>query len=83
MDTSATMLNLVSREIASDLLSQEPRLEDVEVRIDATSKQGCLFIYVDYLIRETNVRDNLVFPFYLDTTWDEQEETEDVYFEEL
>ena len=83
MDTSATMLNLVSREIASDLLSQEPRLEDVEVRIDAASKPGCLFIYVDYLIRETNVRDNLVFPFYLETTWDEQEEAEDTHIEEV
>lgn len=83
MDTSATMLNMVSREIASDLLSQEPRLEDVEVRIDAASKQGCLFIYVDYLIRETNVRDNLVFPFYLDTTWEESEEMEEnIYIEE-
>ena len=73
MDISSTVLNMVSAEIASDLLSQEPRLENVEVRIDSTSKQGCLFIYIDYLIREMNVRDNLVFPFYLDTTWEEQE----------
>lgn len=77
MDTSATMLNLMAREIASDLLSQEPRLADVDVRIDGTSRQGCLIIYIDYLIRDINVRDNLVFPFYLDTTWEEQEETEE------
>ena len=82
MDTSTTMLNMMAREIARDLVSQEPRLADVNVRIDATSKQGCLIIYIDYLIRETNVRDNLVFPFYLDTTWEEPEEMdEEVYIE--
>ena len=74
MDTSSTMLNVMAREVASDLVSQEPRLADVNVRIDSASKQGCLIIYIDYLVRETNVRDNLVFPFYLDTTWEDTEE---------
>ena len=83
MDTSTTMLNLMARDIAGDLMRQEPRLADVKVKIDAKSKQGCLIIYINYLIRATNVRDNLVFPFYLDTTWEEMEETdEDIYIEE-
>lgn len=83
MDTSATMLNLMAREVAGDLIKQEPRLADVNVKIDAKSKQGCLIIYIDYLIRETNVRDNLVFPFYLDTTWEEPEDAEpETYIEE-
>lgn len=76
MDTSATMLNVMARDVASDLMSQEPRLADVKVRIDSSSKPGCLIIYIDYLVRQTNVRDNLVFPFYLDTTWEETEETD-------
>ena len=80
MDTSVTMLNLMAREIAGDLMKQEPRLADVKVKIDAKSKQGCLIIYIDYLIRATNVRDNLVFPFYLDTTWEEPEEIEEEIF---
>ena len=74
MDTGVTMLNLVSREIASDLMTQEPRISDVDIRIDAASKPGTLIIYIGYTVRETNVRDNLVFPFYRDTTWEEQEE---------
>lgn len=82
MDTSTTMLNLMAREIAGDLMKQEPRLADVNIKIDAKSKQGCLIIYIDYLIRETNTRDNLVFPFYLDTTWEETKETEEeIYIE--
>ena len=71
MDTSNTMLNIMAREIASDLMTQEPRIEDVSIRVDAAEKPGCLIIYIDYLVRETNVRDNLVFPFYLNTTWEE------------
>ena len=83
MDTSTTMLSLMARDIAGDLMRQEPRLADVNVKIDAKSKQGCLIIYIDYLIRQTNVRDNLVFPFYLDTTWEEPEEVEpETYIEE-
>ena len=76
MDTSATMLNVMARDVASDLMSQETRLADVNVRIDSSSKPGCLIIYIDYLVRATNVRDNLVFPFYLDTTWEDTEETD-------
>lgn len=83
MDISTTMLSLMARDIAGDLMRQEPRLADVNVKIDAKSKQGCLIIYIDYLIRQTNVRDNLVFPFYLDTTWEEPEEVEpETYIEE-
>ena len=67
MDTGVTMLNLVSREIASDLMTQEPRISDVDIRIDAASKPGTHVIYIGYKVRETNVRDNLDFPFYLAT----------------
>lgn len=74
MDTGTTMLNMISREIAADLMMQEPRISDVDIRIDAASKPGALIIYIGYIIRETNVRNNLVFPFYLDTTWEETQE---------
>ncbi len=83
MDTNHTMLNMMAREIARDLMKNEPRIADVDIRIDSASKPGCLLIYIGYIIRETNVSDNLVFPFYLDTTWEEQEEaTEPVFVEE-
>lgn len=83
MDTGATMLNMMSRDIAQDLMRQEPRISDVQINIDAVSKPGALIIYIGYVVRETNVRDNLVFPFYLDTTWEEPEEgTESAGLEE-
>jgi phage baseplate assembly protein W len=83
MDTNTTMLNMMAREIASDLMTQEPRISDVDIKIDAQAKPGCLLIYIGYQIRETNVIDNLVFPFYLNTTWEEEETTaEPVFIEE-
>lgn len=83
MDTNTTMLNMMSREIARDLMKQEPRISNVEVSIDANTKPGCLIIQIGYLIRETNVMDNLVFPFYLNTTWEEEDQiTEPVFVEE-
>ena len=74
MDTGLTMLNIMSREITNDILRNEPRVDDVEINIDSVSKKGCLIINITYRIRETNTSDNLVFPFYLDTSWDEVEE---------
>lgn len=74
MDTNTTVLNMMAREIAGDLMRQEPRISDVDIKIDAKSKPGCLVIYIGYRIRETNVMDNLVFPFYLNTTWEEEEQ---------
>lgn len=78
MDTGITMLNIMSREITNDILRNEPRVEDVDIDIDATSKKGCLIINLRYRIKETNTSDNLVFPFYLDATWSETEEEAEI-----
>lgn len=61
----ATMLNLMSHEIAADIQRSEPRVEQVNITMDQNSKPGCLFINVDYTIRGENTRENMVFPFYL------------------
>lgn len=74
MDTSATALNIMAQEIRRDIMANEPRIADVNIDIDSEMKKGCLIVNIEYLIRNTNIRDNLVFPFYLDTTWDEDEE---------
>lgn len=71
MHTNTTILNMMKRELSRDILRNEPRISDVEIRIDANTKPGCLLFYIGYRIRETNVVDNLVFPFYLNTAWEE------------
>ena len=83
MDTSLTALSLMARQIKKDILSQEPRVSDVNVQIDSETKPGCLIVNIEYRISDSNVRDNLVFPFYLDATWDEPEtEVEEVLEEQ-
>lgn len=71
----ATTLNLMSRELERDILKNEPRIENVSIKMDTTSKEGCLYINVDYQLRNGNVSENMVFPFYLG----EEPVQEDVY----
>lgn len=65
LDTNSTMLNLMAMEIKDDIVSNEPRVKNVDVNIDAVSKEGYLLVHIDYTIREDNTKDNIVFPFYL------------------
>ena len=78
MDTGVTMLNIMSREITSDILNNEPRIDDVKIDIDPDIKKGCLIINIGYRIIESNIRENLVFPFYLDTSWNESMDEEEM-----
>ena len=72
MDTSPTMLGLMKNDLMSVLLEQEPRISDVTVTIDPTVRDGCLLINISYVIAQTNTRDNLVFPFYLNVEPEEE-----------
>lgn len=72
MDTSPTMLGLMKNDLTSVLLEQEPRLADVTVTIDPMVRNGCLLINIIYVIAQTNQRDNLVFPFYLNVQPEEE-----------
>lgn len=72
MDTSPTILGLMKNDLMSVLLEQEPRISDVSVEIDPTVRDGCLLINISYVIAQTNTRDNLVFPFYLNVEPEEE-----------
>ena len=76
MDTSPTILGLMKNDLMSVLLEQEPRISDVTVTIDPTVRDGCLLINISYVIAQTNTRDNLVFPFYLNAGRMEEEADE-------
>ncbi len=58
--------NQVADTIRNAILYWEPRIlvEEVTVEPDATV-DGLVLISVSYLIRKTNTRNNLVYPFYL------------------
>jgi len=77
IDTGVTMLNIMSREITKDIMQNEPRVDLVDIDIDAETKVGCLIINIRYRVKETNSYDNLVFPFYLDSSWEDGNEEDD------
>jgi len=61
----ATLGQLVD-DITLALSQWEPRVDVLEVRVDpAPDDPALLFIRVDYAVRSTNSRFNLVFPFYV------------------
>lgn len=72
MDTSVTALNMMKRDLAEQILTQEPRVSDVEISTDTQTKDGCLIVSIDYVVSATNQRDNLVFPFYLNAEVEEE-----------
>jgi phage baseplate assembly protein W len=81
MDKSIGKLNMVSRTLREQIVSQEPRISDVQVGIDMGERSGVLIFNIDYTIAATNTRDNLVFPFYLNVTEEEEEEGEPEIYE--
>lgn len=52
--------------VAKAILRHEPRVEVKNIDVtEREDEKGVLIIHVDYLVRTTNNRFNLVFPFYL------------------
>ena len=65
MDTSSTMLSIMSSELRKLILDQEPRISSIDIQIEPDVANGYLMIDIRYTIAENNTTDNLVFPFYL------------------
>jgi phage baseplate assembly protein W len=56
----------IAGSVRQAVLRWEPRIDvlDVTCTADAT-RDGMVWVNVDYLIRQTNTRSNIVFPFYM------------------
>ena len=79
MDLSSTSVSMLIHTLTETLMKQEPRIGEVNITTEERERKGILFINVDYTIRRTNVRDNLVFPFYLNAAQEEEEAGTDYY----
>lgn len=65
-EVSRSLVNSLTRLITDAILYNEPRIVLNGVGVDESGQnQGELLITVDYTIRTTNSRFNLVYPFYL------------------
>ena len=80
MDMSNGPIALMIRDLTETLRQHEPRIDRIEINAEPSPRQGVLIITIDYMLRATNTKDNLVFPFYLNAAV-EQEEEEPEYYE--
>lgn len=63
---TTTAASAMQKEIENALLFFEPRIDLNRVRLlPGDRESGLVEIHVDYVVRNTNTRNNLVFPFYL------------------
>jgi phage baseplate assembly protein W len=63
---TTTTATLIQKEIETALLIYEPRININAVSLQpGAPEEGKVNILVDYTVRSTNTRYNLVFPFYL------------------
>jgi phage baseplate assembly protein W len=65
-NVTTTLMTQLADMVRRAILYWEARInvEDITVKPDATVA-GLVLITVDYTIRKTNARNNLVFPFYI------------------
>lgn len=65
-EISQGLIGRVRSAVADAILHHEPRitLNDIDVS-DGGARDGLLLIRIDYTIRATNSRYNMVYPFYL------------------
>ena len=61
---------LIKDEIRRAILFYEPRIDTEDIEVVPTEKSGVLKINIAYVVRSTNSRRNLVFPFYLNEATD-------------
>ncbi len=64
---NASTRGLAEHHVREALLLWEPRIEVIRVQVSASGEQGeVLLINLDYRVRSTDNRFNLVYPFYLE-----------------
>lgn len=63
---TATLENEIRTAVQKAILNWEPRIDVISIDITQQSPlDGRLDIGIDYLVRKTNARSNLVYPYYL------------------
>ncbi|MEN2428963.1 GPW/gp25 family protein [Chromobacterium vaccinii] len=61
----STTLYELEHSVQDALLKLEPRIDINSVSAVQGDDSGCVLLTIDYTVRDTNTRNNLVYPFYL------------------
>ncbi|MGK3963623.1 GPW/gp25 family protein [Sorangium sp. So ce118] len=60
------LINTIERLLTDAILEHEPRIQVDRIDVaESDTQPGCVLIGVNYTVRDTNSRFNMVFPFYL------------------
>lgn len=60
-----TVKTYIKELVKTAILYYEPRIEIIKISIDKSNElEGEIFLELDYRVRITNTRGNMVFPFY-------------------
>lgn len=63
---SATQMTIMKNRIKEAIIIYEPRVEVIKIALDTQNfLEGKFLIKIEYLIRATNTRRNIVFPYYI------------------
>ena len=85
IDLNPTTLQMLRRKLVNQISSCEPRVDDIELTAER-GQEGMILFNLSYTVRDDNVPENLVFPFYLESGMKEEgenEETAEVDFSDV
>lgn len=72
MDINITSIHMMIRSLTEQILSCEPRIQSVSITTDEQVQDGRLLVNIDYVIKGSEERDQLVVPFYLNVSSEEE-----------
>ncbi len=82
-DINQSNVSMVVRSVRDQIVSQEPRIDDVKVDVRHGANRGTIIFNVNYRIRATMTTDSIVYPFYLNIEPEEEEEETQYYEPEI
>lgn len=62
---TVSLKTLIKDRVFTAIYYHEPRVEPLDVLLVASEEEGLVNIFVEYRLRSTNTRHNIVFPFYI------------------
>lgn len=85
MELNPTTLQMLRRELVNQISKCEPRVDDIELTAER-GPEGMILFNLGYTVRDDNVPENLVFPFYLESGMEQEgegDETGEVDFSDV
>ena len=82
MDLNITSIHMITRSLTEQILSNEPRIQSVSISTDESMLDGCLLVTIDYVIKSSEIRDQLVVPFYQKVSSEEEAYEPESYSED-